>query len=472
VALLGLLLAGHRSSAQAVSAATGSSLYQTNDLYSDGTFRNAGTYTPTSGTLLVEGGDFLSPGPISSGGTGTVKLLEIAPGTGHTLDTGGQALPNLTLDVPAGTTLGSDASVSGSLDLLNGHLLTTSAYVLSLGSAATLTGETSAHYVKGRVAQAKAVSGTSPVDFGGLGVTVNPAGNSLTLTVQRRAGQLAAGTSYGTNPAMPTSQGIDRIWQLSSATAVSSPVTLTLAWLSDNDHGLTFTGTNAQVWRSDNNGSTWVRQGTVQNGSSRQVTVTTTALNALYTVSSTAAPLPVELAAFTAQLHGPAVALNWRTASEKDNAYFDVERSLTGKEFAAIARVPGQGTTTSPTDYARLDDKLPAGATTLYYRLRQVDRTGTATYSPVQAVQLSTQAATFAVYPTLVEAGRLHYAFTGPLPAEAVLRVYGATGQLLREVAVAAEGAGELSVAGLPSGWYVARLQTAAGSYQSRFQQP
>jgi hypothetical protein len=93
-------------------------------------------------------------------------------------------------------------------------------------------------------------------------------------------------------------------------------------------------------------------------------------------------PLPVTLLDFTAQLQGGAVALAWHTASEVNSARFEVQRSLDGTSFKTLGRVTARGTSTTDTTYPYRDATLPAGASQLYYRLRQVDLNGTATYSP------------------------------------------------------------------------------------------
>ena len=57
------------------------------------------------------------------------------------------------------------------------------------------------------------------------------------------------------------------------------------------------------------------------------------------------APLPVELVAFAATAASPAVDVTWRTASERDNSYFVVERAIQRKEgLSALGRVEGSGT--------------------------------------------------------------------------------------------------------------------------------
>ncbi len=96
----------------------------------------------------------------------------------------------------------------------------------------------------------------------------------------------------------------------------------------------------------------------------------------------------------------PGVNLSWATAGEKNNDYFNVQRSATGQEFQTIATVKGQGqgqgNSTSAHEYALLDSRPRAGLA--YYRLRQVDIDGTSVFSPIVAVkeQLQTD---IAMYP-------------------------------------------------------------------------
>ena len=91
-------------------------------------------------------------------------------------------------------------------------------------------------------------------------------------------------------------------------------------------------------------------------------------------------PLPVELSAFTATAEGAAVRLVWATASEKNSARFEVERSTDGRTFAAIGAVAAAGSSTALRSYELLDATLPASTATLYYRLKQVDQDGSFSY--------------------------------------------------------------------------------------------
>jgi hypothetical protein len=167
-----------------------------------------------------------------------------------------------------------------------------------------------------------------------------------------------------------------------------------------------------------------------------------------------ATPLPVELKAFTTTQVGSAVRLAWATASEKNSARFEVERSSDGQRFAAIGTVPAAGNSSSARAYEWLDAQLPANATTLYYRLRQVDVDGTAAYSPVRTVALAGKAtAGLSLVPNPARATTLAGAAAG-----ASVQVFDATGRcVLTATADAAGTAALLLPAGLATGVYVVR---------------
>ena len=102
-------------------------------------------------------------------------------------------------------------------------------------------------------------------------------------------------------------------------------------------------------------------------------------------VSSGCTSAPVELVSFYADKGEGRTVLNWVTASELNNDYFNVERSLDGETFEVISKVKGQGTISGISLYSFADEQTPSGKA--YYRLTQVDYDGTATRSHVISVE-------------------------------------------------------------------------------------
>ncbi len=179
--------------------------------------------------------------------------------------------------------------------------------------------------------------------------------------------------------------------------------------------------------------------------------------------TTTTAPLPVNLTAFTARPSGPDARLAWATASETNSDYFAVERSANGVDFVQIGRVAGHGTTLTANTYAYTDGGIAQQATgTVYYRLRQVDFDGTATYSPVRALALAANATApgLGLYPNPAVGPTVTLDLL-TLPAGTYrATLLNALGAVLATAPVSGGQAQALSLpAGLPSGAYLVLVQ-------------
>lgn len=115
--------------------------------------------------------------------------------------------------------------------------------------------------------------------------------------------------------------------------------------------------------------------------------------------------LPVTLISFTGKKTQEGAQLDWKTGSEQNSSYFELERSADGKAFANVAIVKAAGNSSSPINYSYVDKKPLSG--TSYYRLKQVDLNGKATlYNPVAInYDLQQEALAFSVYPNPVIEG-------------------------------------------------------------------
>lgn len=95
--------------------------------------------------------------------------------------------------------------------------------------------------------------------------------------------------------------------------------------------------------------------------------------------------LPVELIGFYGVAMPQQNRLNWQTASELNNDYFRVLRSLDGETFERIGIVDGAGNSTSNLTYQFDDRDIRSGTT--YYQLEQVDFDGSIVKSETIALQ-------------------------------------------------------------------------------------
>ncbi len=98
-------------------------------------------------------------------------------------------------------------------------------------------------------------------------------------------------------------------------------------------------------------------------------------------------PLPVEFLSLSAVQKGGGVSVNWSTASESNNKYFDVEKSLDGNTWTAINSINGAGNSSIVKNYSSYDSKPVGGYN--YYRIKQVDIDGKFKYSTIAKVKIS-----------------------------------------------------------------------------------
>ncbi len=108
-------------------------------------------------------------------------------------------------------------------------------------------------------------------------------------------------------------------------------------------------------------------------------------------------PLPIELLSFDGSYTSSGNELQWITASEINNDYFNLERSLDGENFSTIAKIKGAGNSTKNNEYSFLDVWAPSGVN--YYRLKQTDYDSKFTYSNLVAIRSLSRDELFLVYP-------------------------------------------------------------------------
>ena len=144
-----------------------------------------------------------------------------------------------------------------------------------------------------------------------------------------------------------------------------------------------------------------------------------------FTLGSTSEtnPLPVELISFTANAQEQTVQLVWETASEIDNDYFEVRRSVDGINFKKIGEVAGNGNTVEVIRY-EFTDQMPVSGIS-YYQLKQVDFNGEYEYSDKISVEWinSGFVAGFVdvnLYPNPAPQGQAKLKVTGLRPRSAV----------------------------------------------------
>lgn len=177
-------------------------------------------------------------------------------------------------------------------------------------------------------------------------------------------------------------------------------------------------------------------------------------------------PLPVELSSFKANQSGEKVVLNWKTATEVQNAGFGIERKGNNSEWKQIGFLKGAGNSSQAHEYSYKD--LPSGDTKFQYRLKQVDLNGRNNYSAVVNVKLEIPA-NYTLeqnYPNPFNPNT-NIKFELPKDSHVTLKVYNMLGQEVAELVNEDFAAGYQSVvfdaSKIASGTYLYRLE--AGNF-------
>jgi len=179
-------------------------------------------------------------------------------------------------------------------------------------------------------------------------------------------------------------------------------------------------------------------------------------------------PLSVELLSFAALYNGNNVELKWKTASEINNSHFDIERSIDGKAFKAIATINGNGTTNVINEYKYTDSEDLSGG--YYYRLKQVDYDGQFEYSEVKYVYVSGSNDAMLVYPNPAE-NIVTLEFNSYQGKAKTVTFVNTLGQVLMEQqasVVDGQNKLEVDISALPKGNYFVLLKEDVILYKSR----
>lgn len=160
--------------------------------------------------------------------------------------------------------------------------------------------------------------------------------------------------------------------------------------------------------------------------------------------------LPIELTSFTAQMQEKEVLLNWQTASERDNAGFELERSEDTREWIKLGFVEGQGNSTTTHAYSFTDNSPLPGVG--YYRLKQMDTNGEVYYSSINTVYYNSDL-TIGVTPNPVFGEAFSFRIPETWGESVTVMLYSPVGQCLQQTTFS-PGIQTMDISGLPAGCY------------------
>lgn len=228
---------------------------------------------------------------------------------------------------------------------------------------------------------------------------------------------------------------VDRFWRLNPANYSSNPAATVAFGYDDaaNEMGGSNTiieqNLQAQCWNTSLSSWEYSLFGTV-NTSINKVTGVSISSSSFYPVwilVDNSSPLPIGLKDFSVACNNEYNTINWSTATELNNAYFVIEKSTDGIHFFELKIIEGAGNSSVIRNYQISDDNT---GKLVYYRLKQVDFDGTATYFKI--ISSNCAALTHTNLTGYFNGNNLIINYLSPHPKELDITLYSATnGQLI-----------------------------------------
>jgi len=378
-------------------------------------------------------------------------------------------LYNLTMNNSGGAILtGGNLTVTNNLVLTSGILTSDISDLLILSSTLPVSGASNSSFVDGPIRNTAldGVNNAFTFPTGNINKYAPIGLSNVSGTSQYTAQYFKSG--HGASlPVGGATASTDEYWTLvENSNSASADVTLN--WMDGAYSGITDVS-EITIYYDDP--GTWVDLGATgtASGSSSSGSVTASATGVQLAASpnfftfgdnSGTNPLPVSLVSFTAQYQDNHVNLNWATASEQNNGYFEVQRSADASNWVAIAKVQGHGTTDVYNSYVDIDNLVgvvPSG--NLYYRLKQVDFNGAFTYSMIRSVDMNNPAPTVSTYPNPANS-TLNVNWTSNSDGNSILRLVNETGINVYDQTISGKGImqRQIDLSDLPTGIYFVQL--------------
>ncbi|GEM_PF-6653020 len=348
-------------------------------IYVQGDFLINTTSTAISSAALTHyvGGDWINNGIF----TASTSTVEFNGSSIQTIDGSSLTIFNnlKNNNSSTGLILNKNTQIIGTLTMQGSAAnIDLNGFTIDLSSTGTLTGETNSNRIfgsSGVITTTRDLNNISSLNVGGLGAVITTTSN-MGSTIISRGHTPQNGTGLDNT-------SLARYYIITPTNDVSLNATLVFNYF-DNEltTGMMTNESNFDLFKSEDGGVNWTDEfGSVNTGSNY---ISLNFINAFshWTVSvRNGIVLPIELISFEGKKGNRENCITWSTASELNNSYFTVEKSVDGKYFESIIHVNGAGNSTEYRSYSAIDKNFELGMN--YYRLKQTDFNGDNTYSDV-----------------------------------------------------------------------------------------
>ena len=424
----------------------------------------AGNFTATSGTLNLKGNFTNNAAFIHN--NGTVAL------NGISLQTiGGSSATNfnqLQVNNVAGIALSSNISVISSLVFTSGKFNLAN-NILSLGSSATLTGYTSTRYfiaAGNGVLKQNLPAGSNKI------FPVGTASSYLPATIAFTAGSATDQVSVRVMPTVLnegaaggaiTTNAVSATWMISEDVSGGSNATITVQWPLAQE----LTGFNRSLCRLAhhvNNRWDYGNADLSATGSNPyQLTRSGFTSFSPFAVSTFAA-LPVQWLSVSAKKEKEYNLVSWSTTQETGNDYFEIEASGNGRDYLNAGKLIAGSNSGETRHYSfRHTGNI---SQVNYYRIRQVDKDGSSSFSPViKLTMASAEKVPVNIWPN-PSYGLLSMKFHSSTKGSASVKLYDVSGrQVFTKPVVLDYGLNRISIDGsfLAPGVYLVEVPGISG---------
>jgi hypothetical protein len=307
-------------------------------------------------------------------------------------------------------TLNTRINIVTNLTLANGVINTTSTNILNMNDASSTTIGNATSYIDGPMNYDMAVTGTRTLnmpigktgDWRPVVLTLKHSANTSYTYKSEVTNASAQALSY-TKPVTIDTVSKVHYWDINrsttstgvanSATSLNGTQTITIYYgandvVTDPTYLTILKNTNAAptTWIDIGGTGATAGSGNITSTSSPSVFNSFSKFTLANRIGGTN-PLPIELLYFTAKPFEKSVTLDWATASESNNDYFEIEKSIDGVNFEYLATIKSHadGNSSTKQSYNTIDEKPYKGIS--YYRLKQVDKNTSFKYADMVSVE-------------------------------------------------------------------------------------
>lgn len=299
---------------------------------------------------------------------------------------------NVTMNNSAGLTVSKGLTINNVLTFTSGNILAASSVeAVTFGTSGTVSGVANTKCIVGYCKKNtnSTTKFTFPVGTSTLyrPASITPSSSSSTTWTAKYYG-----TGYGDYSVITTNGALHHpssreYWTIDRSGA--SNASIELSWGSNSNVDADF----ADLVVVHYNGTDWGNAG--GNGISGSASVGVVSSNSNWSSYSPftlgsktgSVPLPITLISFEVKPFQNDVKVFWQTASEQENDFFTVERSINGYDFRSIGSVDGAGNSSQLITYELFDKDYEN--TINYYRLKLIDFNGQELYSKIASVDMS-----------------------------------------------------------------------------------